>query len=115
MRTRLRLFLCLAALLLPATGWADDAQDRARRAVERGAIMPLRAIVDIATRDFQARLLDAELEEEDGIPVYELKLVTQSGQVLKAEYDARTAELRKVKGRGPDHLRHHHRKPEGER
>lgn len=115
MRVRSSLLLCLLALLLPAPGWADGSQDRARTAVERGTILPLRTIVDIATRDFQARLLDAEFEDDDGIPVYELKLVTQSGQVLKAEYDARSAELLKVKGRGLDRLHHRHGKPESER
>jgi hypothetical protein len=104
MRPPLLLAACLC-LLFPfgsaAPGWAgEDGQDRARTAVERGAALPLRAIHEVVGRDFEGRVLEAELEagsNEDNL-VYEITVLASGGRVLKLEYDARTATLLKARG-----------------
>jgi hypothetical protein len=93
---------------LPASGDEDEAPPRA--AIEAGEIAPLEQLLARLRERFPGRILEVELEREDDRPgpgwVYEVKLLTPSGQVLKLEYDARTMELIEVKGRHDDHGRH---------
>ena len=88
----LRIGLLLAALGTPATGtFAGEAgHDRARRAVEAGEIKPLREILAAAEKSQGGQLIEAELDDEHGRMVYELKLLTSEGRVVKLYYDART-------------------------
>tara|TARA_R110000787_G_scaffold9886_12_gene34206 strand:- start:317 stop:700 length:384 start_codon:yes stop_codon:yes gene_type:complete len=77
----------------------DDDHDRARRAVERGEILPLTDILRQTTRDYPGQLIEAELEDEDGEMIYELVIISEDGRVYKLYYDARNGALLKVKGR----------------
>ena len=91
----MRLFLpCLLAAVIgcAASALAGDGQeqDRARRAVEQGRMLPLREIIARAQVDTRGEIVEAELEEERGIPVYELKILTPGGRLVKVRYDART-------------------------
>lgn len=97
----------LAALIVfgPAAAIADGHRhghdhDRARRAVEEGRILPLKDIIARAETAYPGQLIEAELEEERGVMVYEIKLLTTDGRVMKLHYDARTGELLRSKGRG---------------
>ncbi|MEE3624435.1 PepSY domain-containing protein [Nitrospirillum sp. BR 11752] len=98
----------IAALLLPllavpaALADTDQDQDRARAAVEQGRALPLRTILDRAAERFPGQLLEAELEEEHGRLVYEIKLLMDGGRVVKLHYDARTGDLLAVKERGAE-------------
>lgn len=90
----MRAFLpCLlaAVLLLGGPAMASDGpdQDRARRAVEQGLMLPLRDIIARAQAELGGEVVEAELEDERGVPVYEIKLLTR-GRLVKARYDART-------------------------
>ncbi len=90
-------FACLGAALLACGGVAakdDHDQDRARRAVEEGRMLPLRDIVGRAEAAFSGQVVEAELEGDDiDSPIYEIKLVTRDGTVMKLRYDARTGAL----------------------
>lgn len=71
--------------------WADDKDhdhDRARRAVEEGRVLPLTEILTRNQSAYSGQLLEAELEDEDGQLVYELKFLTPDGRRLKVECDA---------------------------
>jgi hypothetical protein len=101
--------LALALVIgpLPASGDEDEASRR--QAIEAGAIAPLEQLLARLGERFPGRILKVELEREDDRPgpgwVYEVKLLTPSGNVLKLEYDARTLALIEVKGRHDDHRR----------
>jgi uncharacterized membrane protein YkoI len=60
--------------------------------------------------DFPGRILEVELEDEDEggeeAPLYEVKVLTADGHVLKLEYDAITLDLLKAKGRGSREREH---------
>ncbi|MCF3630537.1 PepSY domain-containing protein [Thalassospiraceae bacterium LMO-SO8] len=78
----------------------DDDHDRARRALERGEILPLTDILKRANKEYPGQLIEAELDDDHGGMVYELVIISAEGRVYKLYYDARTGELLKVKGRG---------------
>ncbi|WP_138467284.1 PepSY domain-containing protein [Poseidonocella sp. HB161398] len=85
------LSLCLAlAATAPA---ADSDQDRARRALETGAILPLSRILAVVEADTPGRVIEVELEEEDGRLVYEIELVTEDGRLAELEVAAGSGEI----------------------
>lgn len=93
--------LALAALLaLSSTASAGNDHDRARRAVQSGQVLPLRTILDRVAAQFPGDLIEAELEDDHGSPVYEIKLISPEGNVIKLIYDARDGHLISAKGRG---------------
>lgn len=86
------------SLLLAATPAAsrDLDQDEALRLRHEGLILPLEQLLQRAMKRHPgARLLEAELEEEDGIYVYEIELITGDGVARELEFDARTGGLLK--------------------
>lgn len=98
--------LLLAGLALQAA-WADGRDDRrenrhhdherARAAVQAGEVLPLPVLLERLQRSHPGRVLELELEREDGLWVYEVKLLQADGQLLKLELDARTADVLKIK------------------
>jgi len=66
-------------------------------------VVPLRSLLAQVSASYSGRVLEVELErEEDGeedIWVYEVKLLTDNGRVLKLEYDAISLKLLKIKGK----------------
>ena len=86
------------ALLLATTPAAsrDLDQDEAPRVRRDGLILPLESLLQRAMeRHPGARLLEAELEEEDGIYSYEIELLTADGVARELELDARDGRLLK--------------------
>jgi uncharacterized membrane protein YkoI len=86
------------ALLLAATPAAsrDLDQDEALRLRREGLIQPLEQLLQRAMqRHPGARLLEAELEEDDGLYVYEIELLTADGIARELELDASDGRLLK--------------------
>lgn len=107
----LPLLACLGAVF-PA--YADDDHDRARQAMKAGLIRPLSEALEVLERAYQGEVLEVELEaleDEDWNPqgkegfVYEFKLLTPQGNVLKLYYDANSLELYAVEGHDADKAR----------
>lgn len=105
----------LIALIVVALGGAgsplkaDDDEHDVEQGVEAGEVMPLDRLVARIGQEVGGRVLRVELEREtdDDKPgwIYEAKVLTPEGHVLKLEYDAKTLELLEIKGR---HGRRHH-------
>lgn len=84
------------ALLLAATPAAsrDLDQDEALRLRNEGLIVPLETLIQRALERYPgARLLEAELEEDEDIYVYEIELLTTQGVARELEFDARDGRL----------------------
>ena len=69
-----------------------------------GLFVPLESLLAQIRQQFQGRVVKVELERENHGEkkrrwVYEIKVLTAEGNVLKLEYDAKTMELIKVRGR----------------
>jgi len=96
-------FLVAASAALLAVGAAAPApasdHDRARRAVEEGRILPLRDILARAQAVAPGEVIEAELEDEGGVIVYEIKVLTGDNRVMKLSYNAATGELLKTRSR----------------
>lgn len=92
MPTALRYRLLCGLLLLVLNGSAaarDLDQDEALRLRREGLILPLEQVLDVALQRYpDATLLEAELEEEDDILVYEVEILTRQGVVRELELDA---------------------------
>lgn len=100
MRSRARFgaggLVLLSALCLPSASARDLDQDQALRLRQAGVIQPLEQLVRSALARYPgARLLEAELEEEHGVYVYEVELLTASGVVRELELDARDGRILK--------------------
>ncbi|MCM0607690.1 MAG: PepSY domain-containing protein [Ideonella sp. WA131b] len=92
-----------AGLLLAAVPAhaGDDRLDheRARAAVQSGQVLPLATLLQRLQRSHPGRVLEVELEHDDGRWVYELKLLQPGGRLLKLELDAATGAVLKARGR----------------
>lgn len=99
MQTALRNGALCGLLLLVLNGSAsarDLDQDEALRLRQAGHILPLEYLLGLALQHYPgATLLEAELEEEDDILVYEVELLTPQGVVRELELDARDGRILK--------------------
>ncbi|UAW97140.1 PepSY domain-containing protein [Halopseudomonas nanhaiensis] len=93
---RASLFTALLALPWLVQAGREVSQDEALQLAEDGELQPLQLLVDDALVRHPGRLLEAELEAEDGRYVYEIEIVTRNGRVMELEYDGRTGELLEV-------------------
>ncbi|MBE7929108.1 MULTISPECIES: PepSY domain-containing protein [Pseudomonadaceae] len=93
---RSTLLILPLALLLAATPAAsrDLDQDEALQLRREGRILPLESLLQQVQQRYPgARLLEAELEEEDGLHIYEIELLTADGIARELELDARDGRL----------------------
>lgn len=88
----IRLAVLLALIAAPALADRAD-HDRARRALEAGEVLPLSDILAAATAAQPGRVIEVELERDDGRWIYELDLVSPDGRILEIEIDAATADI----------------------
>jgi len=88
--TRFLLFL----LLTGSVNARDLSQNEALRLREQGRIIALEKLLQLVEkRHPQASLLEVELEEDDGIYIYEVELATREGVVRELEINAATGEI----------------------
>lgn len=73
-----------------------SSQDCALDAFKRGAIKPLSEVLAVARRHVPGEVVKVELEREDGIWVYEIKILTPSGRRREVEIDAQTLAVIKI-------------------
>jgi len=98
-------FLLWTLLLPPGPAPAQDRHrhrhldhDSARAAVMEGRVLPLAEILAMVQPRLEARIIEVELEEHDGVLIYELRAVTPQGRLLELEVDAATGRI--LKGGG---------------
>jgi hypothetical protein len=85
----------------PGQGAWDDANhsyDRALRASAAGEILTMSAILEHLRALTPGRILDTELEQEDGIWVYEFKILTVKGELYELVIDARNGKVLSRRG-----------------
>lgn len=86
--------LALSAALAAGPAAADDDDhDRARAAMEAGQIRPLAELLAEVERRYVGRVIETELDREDGRWIYQFKLMPPTGRVFELELDAATGAL----------------------
>ncbi|WP_244225172.1 PepSY domain-containing protein [Vibrio aquaticus] len=76
----------------------EEDQDEVFEAVKKGYIRPFSEMYAAVERDLYGRIIHVELEEDDDVWVYELKL-NYDNNIIKVEYNAETLEMILIKGR----------------
>ncbi len=96
---------CVFALLVGlgvSAPWAMADEDEEITSNMEG-VAPLRSLLAQVRETYPGQILEVELEKEKygkrDILIYEVKLLTKKGSVIKLEYDAINLELLKLKGR----------------
>ena len=91
---RLLPLACLAAALVAGVpARADDDQDVARQAVERGEIRPLDEVLKAASAAVPGEVVKLELKRDDGAFRYKLKILTPQGRRREVKIDAATLKI----------------------
>lgn len=75
--------------------------DLARQALERGEVLPLRAVLDKVEQEYQGQVLKIEFEHERGRFVYEIRLLQADGRIAKLEVDAVDGHVLSIKRKDP--------------
>lgn len=91
-----RHWLALVSLVIGLAAYADDDHERARMLQQEDEILSLEAILERLPADSDSRLLELELEREQGTWVYELEMLHPDGRVREYEVDAVTGEVLSV-------------------
>lgn len=92
----MKISLTVLALLLavPVMLYADDiGQSEARKLREAGTILSLSDIIDIAYGYKRGEVIDSELERDDGMYIYEIEILDDSGRVWELDFDASSGEI----------------------
>ncbi|ELR65538.1 membrane protein [Photobacterium marinum] len=95
--------LALAANAAPPLEIEED-HDDVMEAVEQGLIQPFSSLQAKVSKDIDARIIKVELDEDDGVWIYELKLIDANNNIVKVEYEAKTLSIIEIKGRGLEHI-----------
>jgi uncharacterized membrane protein YkoI len=89
-----------AALVIALTAGAARADDVgpevAKRLLSEGRIKPLSEIISGVQAKVPGEVLEVQLELDDGIYVYELKLLRPNGKVQEVEADAASGNILKI-------------------
>jgi uncharacterized membrane protein YkoI len=85
--------LCISAISFVN---ADESQLTARKLSEAGLILPLEKISKAAKSIKAGQILEAELELEKGVYIYEIEILDNNSQVWELNLDAKTGKLIKL-------------------
>ena len=82
-------------VVVAAMSTASDHED-VRQLRMQGDILPLEQIIQQLPEAERTRIVEVELEREDGRYVYEIEYLEEGGVVRESEFDATTGELLKT-------------------
>lgn len=77
--------------------WSDH--EEADRARQSGEILPLNEILDDVQKQYPGEVVGVKFEKEDGVWVYEFKMVMPDGRYVEIYVDAKTKQIIKVEGK----------------
>lgn len=90
------LHICALSALLAgiAPAIADDDQDAARAALARGEIRPLKDMLAALEKALPGNsVIKVEFDRDDGLYIYELKVIDAGGVIREVEMNAKTGEI----------------------
>ncbi|AJR06037.1 hypothetical protein H744_1c1012 [Photobacterium gaetbulicola Gung47] len=97
------LFFAVSALASVELEIEED-HDDVMRAVQQGLVQPFSSLQSKVDEQLHGRIIRVELEEDDDIWIYELKLIDPNNNIVRVEYDAKTLTILEIKGRGLENI-----------
>ncbi|RDH42222.1 PepSY domain-containing protein [Zooshikella ganghwensis] len=93
-----KLSLCFTCLCLAISVHSDEnlSPEQAQDLQKKGIILPFNQLLAIARQQHPGKLLDAELEYDDGFYEYEFKILDEQGIIWEIELNAQTGEITEV-------------------
>ena len=92
--------LLTATLSTASLSFGDESDhERARQALLAGEILPLRTVLDRIEQSYPGQPVKIEFEEDDGIYLYEIKLLQDDGNMIKLKVDGKDARIIDIKRR----------------
>lgn len=88
----------LLASMLVGSAVGDQHWEALHNEVRRGEVVSLESILDWLEANYRGEVLEVEVEREDGLVEYEIKLLGDQGQVVEFEFDGRSGQLMKIEG-----------------
>jgi len=85
---RVAVALALALSGLGATAHADSDHDKARAAWLAGHIQPLSEVLRVVAQEHPGRVIEVELEDDHDEWIYEIKLLSPEGYLVKLKVNA---------------------------
>ena len=85
----------LALAMLGVTANAGDDHDKVRSALLAGDIQPLSSVLSVVAQTYPGRVIEVELEDEHDQWLYELKVLSPEGFLIKLEVNAVDLSIRK--------------------
>jgi len=71
----------------------DDDHERVWETRKRGAILPLETILGGVLKSYPGEVIEIEFDDDDGLLIYEIKVLTRRGIVLEMDVDARNGRI----------------------
>jgi uncharacterized membrane protein YkoI len=90
MHVLLAAFMILSPLQI---AMADDDYIEAKRLLDSGEILSLEVILKNVRQIFPGKVIEVELEKEDGQIVYEIEILGDNGVITEIYIDAKTGKL----------------------
>ncbi|HCR96912.1 MAG TPA: hypothetical protein DIW40_05205 [Halomonas sp.] len=88
----------LLAAILIGSAVGDQHWETLHSEVRRGEVVPLETILDWLEANYLGDVLEVEVEREQGLVEYEIKLLGPQGQVVEFEFDGHNGQLMKIEG-----------------
>lgn len=86
--------IVMALLLLTSTSYGNSGQDAARKALASGEILPLKTMLDLLEKALpNHNIIKVKFEQDDGLYIYELKVIDEKGVIREVEMNAKTGEI----------------------
>jgi uncharacterized membrane protein YkoI len=73
----------------------EDDHDRAMEALQQGRVRPLAEILAEVQQDLGGQVVGVEFDDEEGVYVYEFRVVTDAGRLREVYVDATSGQILK--------------------
>ncbi|MES9825530.1 MAG: PepSY domain-containing protein [Candidatus Thiodiazotropha endolucinida] len=85
--------LLMMILVISTLSLADEGYEEAKRLSESSAILPFEDLLPTIQALQPGRILELELEREEGDYIYEIEILDEQGAVWEFKVDAATGEI----------------------
>lgn len=89
----------LSAVSMPTYADSHAKYEKAYQALANGEIQPLQETLNNVLKEYPGKPIKIELDRDDGMYEYEIKILRDDGSVVKIETDAASGKIKEIKER----------------